>query len=193
MSLEHLFSDLEKLTSVEARSKLPKLSFEEFTDYLIIDQYGVSKEDFSKDFELLRQMSALTSVYKNKMYINYLCARGDIDGFKKFLSTLKQDIPFLLNASFNDSKVDVYLFKTVLNWNTGEEGEKLFNLLYSYGCRIKQSHEKSNPFVNNSTEWISPLAPFRVLGLRNRDEFWNTTIGIKMKYRESYDFLDDRP
>jgi hypothetical protein len=187
MSLEHLFADLENLTSKQAQSKLPKLSFTQYIDYLIIDNYHISKEVFCENFEDLREMSALTSLYKEKMYINYLCARGDIDSLTLFLSEQKEDITILLNTYFGSSKLDVYLLHTVLYWNTGEIAIKLFDLLYSYGCKIKLNSKKLPPWENTSTEWISPLTPFKTLGLRNRDEFRDTTYSIKIKY---YDFLD---
>ena len=170
---------LKELTAEEAQNKLPDYTYDEYGEYKRLGYLSLSIKIGTPKYPLCRK-----PIFQKQMYINYLCARGDLDKLKVFMDIQEEQIENILNERLYDyhTKKDIYLFQTILQWNKVEKADRLFDLLTSYGAIISTDDEGNHPWDNLSKEWIEPIPPFEKIGIRNSLEFVETHVYFFNKY-----------
>jgi hypothetical protein len=169
----------EVLTAEEAQGKLPDYTYDEYGEYMRIGYLSLSIKIGAPQYPLCRKR-----IFQKQMYINYLCARGDVDKLRVFMDIQEEQIEKILNERLYDyhTKKDIYLFQTILQWNKGEKADRLFDLLTSCGAIISRDDDGNYPWDNLSKEWIEPIPPFEKIAIRNSLEFVETHIYFSNKY-----------
>jgi ankyrin repeat protein len=150
---------MQTFTATRARDMIPDYTKEKLTSLF----EGVTKQKIS-------------SLLENMIWINYLCARGDVLGVKKFLdSKKKEELKVILNKKLS-SIFNETVLHTVLYWNSGQSAMELFSMLLENGALISANTNGELPWQVKSDTWISPFGT--KFGIRDNSEFEHTNCYI---------------
>ena len=133
---------------------------------------------------LLRRNGAHKDYIEEKtMYLNYLCARGDIQKVKEFIKELESDrkeLKTILNMKQYEFWYGTILH-TVLYWNTNKTAIELYTLLVELGARNIKDYYEVFPWELDISNWID-LITGNLIGIRDLSEFKETYESIYNLY-----------
>ena len=154
---------LTKYTSTQAKELVIEKGYDDIEEILI--DGGLSSDKVSIDL----------------MYLGYLCAKGDIDTVKVFLTRLEYPAEELINmchTNFNGGTV----LHISLYWNSGKLGKDLFELLNGYGATYYENADGELAWEQDvQTHWTDPIDNF-ILGIRGNSEFYELYAEIRRLY-----------
>jgi hypothetical protein len=117
------------------------------------------------------------------LWLNYLCAKGDIVRVKEFLAMTNYDeLKHILNTKLFE-QFDGTVLHTTLYWNSGNQAIDLYELLVEHGADPCLDYYYEMPWHNRSTRWIVPFGTY--IGERFNDEFEETYQFLREAYESN--------
>ena len=110
------------------------------------------------------------------LYLGNLCARGDLDGVKKFLRETEEKEPEELDNILNHCPQEQWYgncLHMVANWNTGDKALEMFDILFEHGAKLYENYYDHLPWEKTGGLFITPITQ-STLGKRNPAEFSST-------------------